>query len=43
LNLLHLDVPRMSVDIDLNFVGAGDREGMLAARPDFEAGDPLPA
>ncbi len=37
LNLLHLDVPRMSVDIDLNFVGAADREGMLAARPEFEA------
>jgi len=37
LNLLHLDVPRMSVDIDLNFVGAVDREGMLAARPEFEA------
>ncbi len=37
LNLLHLDVPRMSVDIDLNFVGAADREGMQAARPEFEA------
>lgn len=37
LNLLHLDVPRMSVDIDLNFVGAAGREGMLAARPGFEA------
>ncbi len=37
LNLLHLDVPRMSVDIDLNFIGAIDREAMLAARPDFEA------
>ncbi len=37
LNLLHLDVPRMSVDIDLNYVGAIDREAMLAARPAFEA------
>lgn len=37
LNLLHLDVPRMSVDIDLNFTGAVDREGMLSARPGFEA------
>lgn len=37
LNLLHLDVPRMSVDIDLNFTGAIDREGMVAARPEFEA------
>ena len=37
LNLLYLDLPRMSVDIDLNFVGAVDREGMLALRPEFEA------
>ncbi len=37
LNLLHLDVPRLSVDIDLNFIGASDREGMLSARPAFEA------
>jgi len=37
LNLLHLDVPRMSVDIDLNYVGAADREGMLTERPGFEA------
>ncbi len=37
LNLLHLDVPRMSVDIDLDYIGAADREGMLAARPGFEA------
>lgn len=37
LNLLHLDVPRMSVDIDLNYVGAAEREAMLAARPGFEA------
>jgi Nucleotidyl transferase AbiEii toxin, Type IV TA system len=37
LNLLHLDVPRMSVDIDLNYVGAVDREGVIAGRPRFEA------
>jgi predicted nucleotidyltransferase component of viral defense system len=37
LNLLHLDVPRMSVDIDVNYVGAIDREAMLSGRPDFEA------
>ncbi len=36
LNLLYLDVPRMSVDIDLNFTGAVDREEMLALRPEFE-------
>jgi predicted nucleotidyltransferase component of viral defense system len=26
LNLFHLDVPRLSVDVDLNFVGSPDRE-----------------
>ncbi len=36
LNLLHLDVPRLSVDIDINYIGAADREGMERARPDFE-------
>ncbi len=36
LNLLHLDVPRLSVDIDLNFVGTRDVEKMRLARPDFE-------
>ncbi len=36
LNLLHLDVPRLSVDIDLNYVGAQDVEGMRRARPEFE-------
>ncbi len=37
LNILHLDVPRMSVDIDLNYVGSVDRVGMIAERPGFEA------
>ena len=37
LNILHLDVPRMSVDIDLNYVGSVDRAGMIAERPGFEA------
>ena len=36
LNLFHLDVPRLSVDIDLNFVGSADLEGMVEARPGFE-------
>jgi hypothetical protein len=31
-----LDLPRLSVDIDLNYVGAIDREGMLADRPKIE-------
>lgn len=33
LNLFILDTPRLSVDIDLNYVGAAAREVMLAERP----------
>lgn len=36
LNLFLSDVPRLSVDIDLNYVGAVDRETMLAERPTVE-------
>jgi predicted nucleotidyltransferase component of viral defense system len=36
LNLFHFDVPRLSVDIDLNYVGAADREIMLEERPKLE-------
>lgn len=36
LNLFHFDVPRLSVDIDLNYVGAADRETMLSERPKVE-------
>jgi predicted nucleotidyltransferase component of viral defense system len=36
LNLFHFDVPRLSVDIDLNYLGAADRETMLADRPRVE-------
>lgn len=36
LNLFEFDVPRLSVDIDLNYVGAADRETMLAERPEVE-------
>ncbi|MBE3133598.1 MAG: nucleotidyl transferase AbiEii/AbiGii toxin family protein [Acidobacteria bacterium] len=36
LNLLHLDVSRLSVDIDINYVGSDDVEGMRQARPEFE-------
>ena len=32
LNLFRFDDPRLSVDIDLNNIGAVDREGMLADR-----------
>ena len=36
LNLFVFDVPRLSIDIDLNYVGADDREAMLAERPKIE-------
>lgn len=36
INLYHLDVPRLSVDIDLNYIGHADLAAMQAARPGFE-------
>ena len=36
LNLFVFDVPRLSVDIDLNYVGAQGREAMLEERPRLE-------
>ena len=36
LNLFVFNVPRLSVDIDLNYIGAADRESMLAERPKIE-------
>ena len=36
LNLFVFDVPRLSVDIDLYYVGTEDRDGMLAERPKVE-------
>ena len=33
LNLFVFDVPRLSVDIDLNYIGSADRDTMLAERP----------
>ena len=36
LNLFVFDVPRLSIDIDLNYVGQLDREAMLAERPVVE-------
>ncbi len=36
LNLFIFNVPRLSVDIDLNYVGAENREAMLAERPRIE-------
>ena len=36
LNLFVFDVPRLSVDIDLNYIGAVDRDTMFAERPKVE-------
>lgn len=36
LNLFVFDAPRLSVDIDLNYVGVADREHMVADRPKIE-------
>jgi predicted nucleotidyltransferase component of viral defense system len=36
LNLFVFNLPRLSVDIDLNYIGAADRETMLAERPQLE-------
>lgn len=36
LNLFVFDVPRLSIDIDLNYTGAEDRDGMLADRSKVE-------
>lgn len=36
LNLFYFDLPRLSVDIDLNYVGAVDRQTMLQERPEVE-------
>ena len=36
LNLFFFDLPRLSIDIDLNYVGNVDREAMLVERPQVE-------
>jgi len=36
LNLYLCDIPRLSVDIDLNYIGPVEREAMLAERPKVE-------
>jgi len=36
LNMFKFALPRLSVDIDLNYIGALSREGMLAERPGIE-------
>ena len=37
LNLFHFDLSRLSVDIDLNYIGAAERDIMMAERPELEA------
>ncbi|MEQ8828098.1 MAG: nucleotidyl transferase AbiEii/AbiGii toxin family protein, partial [Parvibaculum sp.] len=37
LNVFHLGLDRLSVDIDLNYVGALDRAAMETERPQLEA------
>ena len=36
INLFVLDLARLSVDVDLNYIGAVDRKTMLAERPKVE-------
>ncbi len=36
LNMFVFDVPRLSVDIDLNYIGAADRETMIEERPKLD-------
>ncbi len=36
LNLFLFDLPRLSVDIDLNYIGAADRQTMMDERPKVE-------
>jgi hypothetical protein len=36
LNLFLSDIPRLSVDADLNYIGALDKDTMLAERPSVE-------
>ena len=38
LNVFLFELPRLSVDIDLNYIGAVDRDVMLAERPKLEKG-----
>lgn len=38
INLFMLDMPRLSVDIDISYIGSPDRERMLAERPAIEDG-----
>ena len=35
LNFIHLDIPRLSIDIDLDFIGALDKSGMESQKPEL--------
>ncbi len=37
LNLFVFDLPRLSVDIDINYIGSADRETMMKERPKLDA------
>ena len=37
INLFLYDLPRLSVDIDFNYIGAADRETMMSERPQIES------
>ena len=36
INLFFFQLPRLSVDIDLNYIGSADRQAMIAERPNLE-------
>ncbi len=36
INLFFFELPRLSVDIDLNYIGSPDRQTMIAERPNLE-------
>lgn len=38
LNFIYLNIPRLSIDLDLNFTGALEKEEMLKARPEVSEG-----
>ncbi|WP_315572966.1 nucleotidyl transferase AbiEii/AbiGii toxin family protein [Lancefieldella rimae] len=38
INLFMLNVPRLSVDIDVSYIGCVSRDGMIADRPRIEEG-----
>lgn len=37
LNLFVFELPRLSVDVDVNYIGAADRETMMAERTKLDA------